>query len=79
MAATVCADDPRTVEQRRSDAMTDVFSGAQTLACTCAAQDCPAAGTTPTGVIVHVVASADTLADDTAAQLDGSPRTRCAH
>ena len=71
MAAAVCEHDPRTFEQRRSDAMTAVFSGAQSLACACGNADCAAAGMVPSSVIVHVVATEDTLDDATAARLDG--------
>ena len=79
MAATVCDQDPRTFEQRRSDAMAAVFAGAQNLRCACGNDDCPAAGTAPSTVVIHVVAHQDTLADDTPAQLDGhveSPLSR---
>ncbi|MEO3757219.1 DUF222 domain-containing protein [Mycobacterium sp. B14F4] len=71
MAATVCPNDPRTLDQRRSDAMTAVFHGAHTLACACGSKDCPAAGTAPTAVVVHVVATENTVAEATPARLDG--------
>ncbi|MEO3756959.1 DUF222 domain-containing protein [Mycobacterium sp. B14F4] len=71
MAAAVCDQDPRTPDQRRTDAMTAVFQGAQSLPCACGSDDCPAAGTTATAVVVHVVAGEDTVDDTTPAQLDG--------
>ena len=71
MATAVCADDPRTLDQRRSDAMTAVFSGAQSLPCACGSDDCQAAGTRAGSVVVHVVAHADTLEDATPVRLDG--------
>ena len=60
LAATVCADDPRTRNQRRADAMGALAVGADRLACRCARLDCPA-GTTPvpSPVVIHVVASLD--------------------
>src|SRR6202048_617282 len=47
LAATVCAGDPRTRNQRRADAMGALAAGADRLACGCARPDCPA-DTTPT-------------------------------
>jgi hypothetical protein len=71
MAAAVCDNDPRTLDQRRSDAMGAVFTGTLTLPCACGTADCPAAGAAPSTVVVHVVASEESLADDSPAQLDG--------
>ncbi|MEO3758894.1 DUF222 domain-containing protein [Mycobacterium sp. B14F4] len=71
MAGTVCSNDPRTIDQRRTDAMAAVFNGAQSLACACGSADCPAAGTTASAVVVHVVAGEDTVTDETPVQLDG--------
>ncbi len=57
LAATVCADDPRTRNQRRADAMAALTSGAERLACRCGRADCPAAGAPAPGpVVIHVVA-----------------------
>ncbi|WP_157123580.1 13E12 repeat family protein, partial [Mycobacterium shimoidei] len=56
LAATVCAHDPRTVEQRRADALGALAGGADRLACRCARPDC-AAGQRPAGpVLIHVLA-----------------------
>ena len=57
LAHTVCGNDPRTVEQRRADALGALASGHQLLSCACAALDCPAAqtGSAP-AVVIHVVA-----------------------
>lgn len=71
LAATVCENDPRTQEQRRADATAAAFDGAQSLACECGSDECPAAGVTAGGVVVHVIASEDTLDDATPAELDG--------
>ena len=58
MAHGVCEDDPRTISQRRADAMGALAAGSNRLACTCGAPDCAAAA--PDGraasVVVHVVA-----------------------
>jgi len=57
LAHTVCDDDPRTVEQRRADALGALASGHQSLACACGAQTCPAAHSgSAAAVVIHVVA-----------------------
>ena len=61
LAASVCRDDPRTVRQRRADAVGALAAGAQSLACGCENPDCPAAPATIGPVVIHVVATADTL------------------
>jgi Domain of unknown function (DUF222) len=68
LAATVCANDPRTRNQRRADAMGALAAGADRLVCRCEQPDCPAAGTPPlVPVVVHVVAEQ--------ASLDGTAQT----
>lgn len=66
MANAVCAADPRTVDQRRADALGALACGQQTLACACTGQDCDARqDPVPASVIVHVVAeTADAAARD---------------
>lgn len=58
MAHGVCEDDPRTIAQRRADALGALAAGAAHLACGCGRPDCPAAQ--PDGraasVVVHVLA-----------------------
>ncbi|GAB7067990.1 DUF222 domain-containing protein [Mycobacterium hodleri] len=62
LARTVCPADPRTLDQRRSDAVGALSHGADRLACLCGAEDCPAAHNPPsTGVVVYVIAHQDTL------------------
>jgi hypothetical protein len=57
LAATVCADDPRTRNQRRADAMGALAAGAVRLTCRCGQPQCPAAATpVPSSVVIHVVA-----------------------
>lgn len=61
LAATVCQADPRTVDQRRADAMGALAAGARQLSCRCDRQDCPAGTATVSGVVIHVVATQETL------------------
>ena len=57
LAATVCADDPRTRNQRRADAMGALAIGADRLSCRCGQASCPAAaGPVPSPVVIHVIA-----------------------
>ncbi|OBK52188.1 HNH endonuclease signature motif containing protein [Mycobacterium sp. 1081908.1] len=62
LAATVCAHDPRTREQRRADALGALAGGADRLGCRCGRSDC-AAGKRPAAgpVVIHVVAEQATL------------------
>ncbi|MCV6984838.1 DUF222 domain-containing protein [Mycobacterium shinjukuense] len=64
MAHGVCDDDPRTIAQRRADALGALAAGAERLACGCGNADCPS-GTDQderaTGVVIHVVAEASAL------------------
>jgi Domain of unknown function (DUF222) len=74
LAATVCENDPRTRDQRRSDALAVLGAGADRLVCGCGAGDCPAATGVPrTDVVIHLIAHEDSLTDDTPAQYDGDP------
>ncbi|BBY64235.1 hypothetical protein MHEL_24780 [Mycolicibacterium helvum] len=63
MAHGVCEDDPRTIGERRSDAIGAINAGSDRLACNCGNPECPAAE--PDGraasVVVHVVAEADVM------------------
>jgi Domain of unknown function (DUF222) len=86
LAATVCDADPRTVDQRRSDALGALAAGADRLDCTCRQRNCGAAAESGTGsasaTVVYVVANEDTVTDEglaTAAEdaaLDGGPAGR---
>ena len=62
LAATVCPDDPRTVEQRRADALGALAVGMERLACRCGSAQCPA-GERPANpaVVIHVVAEQATV------------------
>jgi hypothetical protein len=57
LAATVCEADPRTLRQRRADAVGALAAGADRLVCGCKSGECNAAA--PTGasnVVIHVIA-----------------------
>ncbi|WP_156744455.1 DUF222 domain-containing protein, partial [Mycobacterium sp. E740] len=66
LAGTVCGDDPRTVRQRRADAVEALLAGASKMACRCDTERC-AAGDRPaaTAVVIHVIAQDATLAGKT--------------
>ncbi|MGV1086527.1 MAG: HNH endonuclease signature motif containing protein [Mycobacterium sp.] len=62
LAATVCANDPRTSMQRRSDAVGALAAGADRLLCACSSPQCPAAtsgGAAP--VVIHLLAEQATV------------------
>jgi hypothetical protein len=66
LAYSVCPNDPRTRDERRSDALRAMTAGATTLACGCGRPDCTATtsgGRPPRNTVIHVVAHAHTLAD----------------
>ena len=57
MVAGVCEGDPRTMGQRRSDAVGAILAGAHTLVCECQSEHCPSLGAPrPSNVVVHVMA-----------------------
>jgi hypothetical protein len=65
MATAVCADDPRTITQRRADAV-DALAAGDELACMCGGPGCPQRDRAPrpaggTQVVINVVASQDTI------------------
>lgn len=62
MAHGVCDEDPRTVAQRRADALGALAGGAQTLACRCGSPRCGAeGGEAASNVVIHVLAEAEAL------------------
>ncbi|ARR79966.1 hypothetical protein MOTT12_04302 [Mycobacterium intracellulare subsp. yongonense] len=56
LAATVCAHDPRTREQRRADALGALAADADWLGCRCGRSDCAAGGRAAGPVVIHVIA-----------------------
>ena len=77
MARAVCDADPRTLEQRRADALGALAHGGDRLPCGCADPDCPAAeNAAPSATVVHVIAEERSMADVTPVQLDGEEPPR---
>ncbi len=64
MATAVCDADPRTVAQRRADALGALAVGSDHLACACNTPGCPAAAPDrrASSVVVYVLAEAETTA-----------------
>ncbi|CAJ1502339.1 HNH endonuclease signature motif containing protein [[Mycobacterium] burgundiense] len=58
MIRGVCSDDPRTIGERRSDAVGALLAGSDRLACRCGKPECVGAGTDSRAdsVVIHVVA-----------------------
>ena len=67
MSIAVCRHDPRTLKQRRADALVALLDGAA-LACECDDAECPARGEQPptpsTRTVLNVIATAATVAGD---------------
>ncbi len=62
LAATVCAHDPRSREQRRADALGALAASADRLVCHCGRPDCAAGTRRPSSpVVIHVIAEQATL------------------
>jgi hypothetical protein len=85
MARAVCDADPRTLEQRRADALGVLAHGGDRLACLCDDPECPAAdGAAPSATVVHVLLRSAVWAmtrrcSSTVKNLRGPDRTnRCA-
>ena len=79
MAHQVCDDDPRTLAQRRADALGALAAGAEHLACGCGTAGCPARlDTDPraTAVTIHVVADPATLDAHPDPHTSGEPAPR---
>ncbi|MDH6193672.1 hypothetical protein M2272_000293 [Mycobacterium frederiksbergense] len=57
IAGSVCDADPRTMAQRRSDALGALAARAERLACLCGTADCPAAGADPrsSSVVIYLL------------------------
>ena len=62
LAVTVCAGDPRTHMQRRSDAVGALAAGADRLLCGCGSPECPALGSGGAApVVIHLLAEQATV------------------
>lgn len=78
IARAVCDADPRTVGQRRAEAMGAVFAGADRIVCQCALPDCPNSDGAPLAdsVVIHVVAdraAVDAAQTQTRPEADQTP------
>jgi hypothetical protein len=71
MARGVCHNDPRTLDQRRADALGALGHGVDNLACECGSDDCEAAGVQPNALVLNMIVDETTLTDDTPVVLDG--------
>ncbi|VEG51471.1 protein of uncharacterised function DUF222 [Mycolicibacterium aurum] len=79
MIAGPCPDDPRTMDQRRGDAVGAALgAGSFFLACTCPNPHCPAKidDGRATSFVIHVIAEQDSLDADPDPQLHGEDRAR---
>jgi hypothetical protein len=79
MAHEVCDDDPRTIAQRRADALGALVAGAERLKCACGNADCPAGAEgneRSSGVVIHVVAEASAVSAQPDPHLSGEPTPR---
>ncbi len=63
MAHGVCDDDPRTIAQRRADALGALAAGADRLACSCGSPQCSSGGNDgrASRVVIHVVTETSAL------------------
>ena len=76
MARSVCADDPRTMAERRADALGALAAGQDKLPCECGGATCTAgeARAVPNNVVIHVLADAATVAAASSKPSAGSPK-----
>jgi hypothetical protein len=66
MVAGLCAGDPRSAGERRSDAAGAIADGNDTLACRCGSSTCPRAGVTQkSNVVIRVIADPAAITDAT--------------
>jgi hypothetical protein len=73
MARMVCGDDPRTLPQRRADALGALAAGSTRMSCQCGRSDCPAVvdDGRASSIVVHVVAEQESTQAKPDAQLHG--------
>lgn len=65
LVATVCANDPRTKDQLRADAIVALAERQDRMACRCGAEDCPGEPPAPAcDVVIHVLAESSTVDGD---------------
>jgi hypothetical protein len=69
MITGLCADDPRSAGERRSDAAGAIADGNDVLVCRCGSPDCPTAGVTPkSNVVIRMIADQAAITDATTEQ-----------
>ncbi len=73
MTKGVCDDDPRSMGERRADAVGALAAGQDQLACACGSPTCAAAGPQTSNVVIHVIA--DQAATENDADKPGSRGT----
>ena len=67
MVNGLCADDPRSAGERRSDAVGAIADKNDVLACRCGSPDCPTAGVTPKShVVIRMIADQTAITNATA-------------
>lgn len=73
MISSVCEDDPRTLAQRRADAVGAIAAHATRLACRCDNDACTAKGDDgrASSVVVHVIAEKESLDEKSDRKLNG--------
>jgi hypothetical protein len=73
MACMVCGDDPRTLPQRRADALGALAAGSTRLSCQCGQSDSPAVvdDGRVSSIVVHVVTDRESTQAASDAQLHG--------
>ncbi|MEI6251462.1 MAG: HNH endonuclease signature motif containing protein [Mycobacteriaceae bacterium] len=69
LAATVCREDPRTVRQRRADAVGALAAGQSALVCACGSPECSVrdADAQPGQIVIHLLAEAATVSGQSGA------------
>ena len=76
MVTGLCADDPRSAGERRSDAVGAIADKNDVLACRCGSPDCPTAGVTPpSNVVIRVIADQTAITNATTNVATEQPAT----
>jgi hypothetical protein len=69
MVQSVCDDDPRTIGERRSDAVGAIAAGISRLACQCGSKTCPAADAPiSSNVVIRVLAEQSAIDEATSSE-----------
>ncbi len=78
MAHGVCEDDPRTISQRRADALGALAAGSDRLACECGSAECPSAegDGRASSIVIHVLAEPEALNHSTDPAMSGEVESR---